>query len=234
MDQGPRYAIYFVPTARSKLYDFGRSILGYDCYTGTIVDFPDTSVGTVNWSELTKEPRRYGFHATLKAPFHLLPSRSEQQLIKALHDFARLGHAVRSFVPAVDQLSGFFAVVPRDAAPALEALATSCTTIFDAYRAPITPQERARRIALKLNAEQIRNLDRWGYPYVLSQYQFHMTLTGKVPASRRKSILSILLKIFRQGGIETAVAIDRVSLVKQEAPDASFRVISDVALGAGG
>jgi hypothetical protein len=135
VDQSPRYAIYFVPPAQSKLYGFGSSILGYDCYTGETVDFPDTSVGTVNWSELTKEPRRYGFHATLKAPFHLLPSRSEQQLIKALHDFARLGHAVRSFAPAVRLLSGFFAVVPHDAEPALEALATSCTTIFDAYRA---------------------------------------------------------------------------------------------------
>jgi putative phosphonate metabolism protein len=233
VDQGPRYAIYFVPPARSKLYGFGSSILGYDCYTGATVEFPDTSVGTVNWSELTKEPRRYGFHATLKAPFHLLPSRSEQQLIKALQDFARLGHAVRRFVPAVRLLSGFFAVVPRDAEPAIEALAASCTTIFDAYRAPITPQERARRIALKLNEEQIRNLDRWGYPYVLSQYQFHMTLTGKVPARRRKSILSILLKTFRQDGVEAEIAIDRVALVKQEGPEASFRLISDAALGAG-
>jgi hypothetical protein len=98
---------------------------------------------------------------------------------------------------------------------------------------PITPQERARRIALKLNEEQIRNLDRWGYPYVLSQYQFHMTLTCKVPATRRKSILAILLKAFRQTGVETNVAIDRVALVKQEAPEAPFRVISDVALGDG-
>jgi hypothetical protein len=233
VDQGPRYAIYFVPQAQSKLYGFGSSVLGYDCYTGLTADFPDTSAGTVNWSELTKEPRRYGFHATLKAPFHLLPSRSEQQLIKALHDFARLGHGVRSFTPAVRLLSGFFAVVPRDAEPALEALATSCTTIFDAYRAPITPQERARRIALKLNEEQVRNLDRWGYPYVLSQYQFHMTLTGKVPATRRKSILSVLLKAFRQVGVETNIAIDRVALVKQEAPDASFRVIGGAALGGG-
>ncbi len=66
---------------------------------------------------------------------------------------------------------------------------------------------------------------------MLSQYQFHMTLTGKVPASRRKSILSVLLEAFRRGGMETAVAIDRIALVKQEAPDASFRLISSVPLG---
>jgi hypothetical protein len=196
------------------------------------VDFPDKSVGVaVNWNELSKEPRRYGFHATLKAPFHLLPSHSERQLINALQNFAGLGHAVHTFAPAVRLLAGFFAVVPREPEPALDALAESCTTLFDAYRAPITPQERARRIALKLNGEQIRNLDRWGYPYVLSQYRFHMTLTGKVPAGRRKAILAILLKTFRHDGVEASVAVDRVALVKQETPDAAFRVVSYAALG---
>lgn len=231
--QGPRYAIYYVPAAQSRLYRYGSAILGYDCYTGKAVDFSGKSVtAAVNWHELSREPRRYGFHATLKAPFHLLPSHSELQLVNALRNFAGLGHAVHTFVPAVRLLAGFFAVVPRDAEPALNALAESCTTIFDAYRAPITPQERARRIALKLNEEQIRNLDRWGYPYVLSQYQFHMTLTGKVPAGRRKAILAILLKAFRQIGVEASVAIDRLTLVKQETPDGTFRVVSEVALGA--
>jgi putative phosphonate metabolism protein len=234
VDEGPRYAIYFVPAAQSRLYRYGSSILGYDCYTGKTVDFPDEpDSAAVNWNELSKEPRRYGFHATLKAPFHLLPSRTEQQLINALQNFAGLGHAVRAFVPAVRMLSGFFAVVTQSADPALDALAASCTTIFDAYRAPITPQERARRIALKLNDEQVRNLDRWGYPYVLSQYRFHMTLTGKVPAGRRKAVLAILLQGFRRSGVEPSVAIDRVALVKQDSPDGSFRVVSDVALGTG-
>jgi hypothetical protein len=130
-------------------------------------------------------------------------------------------------------LAGFFAVVPREPAPALDALAESCTTLFDAYRSPITLQERARRIALKLNEEQIRNLDRWGYPYVLSQYRFHMTLTGKVPAERRKAIFVVLLKAFRQSGVEASVAVDRVALVMRETPDAAFRVVSDTTLRAG-
>jgi putative phosphonate metabolism protein len=232
VDQGPRYAIYFVPAAQSQLYRYGSSILGYDCYTGQAVDFPDASDSTaVNWNELSKEPRRYGFHATLKAPFYLLPSHSEQQLANALQNFARLGHAIHTFTPALRMLSGFFAIAPRNAEPALDALAASCTTIFDAYRAPITPQERARRVALKLNEEQIRNLDRWGYPYVLSQFRFHMTLTGRVPAGRRKAILAVLQNGFRRMAVEGSIAIDRVALVKQDSPDAAFRMVSDAALG---
>jgi hypothetical protein len=115
----------------------------------------------------------------------------------------------------------------------IDALAASCTTIFDAFRAPVSPQERARRIALKLNDEQIRNLDRWGYPYVLSQYQFHMTLTGKIPARRRKAVLAVLLKVFRESAIEPSIAIDRIALVKQDMPDSRFRVVSEAVLGEG-
>jgi hypothetical protein len=233
VDQGPRYAIYFVPAAHSRLYRYGSSILGYDCYTGNAADFPDESAsGAVNWNELTSEPRRYGFHATLKAPFHLLPSHGEARLANAGQNFARLGHAVHSFTPTVRIVSGFYAVVPRQPVAAIDALAASCTTIFDAYRAPMTPQERARRIALKLNDEQIRNLDRWGNPYVLSQYQFHMTLTGKVAPGRRRAILAILQNSLHRMGVERTVAVDRLALVKQETPDAAFRVVTDAAIGA--
>ena len=234
MEQGPRYAIYFVPAADTKLYRYGSSILGYDCYSGKAVDFPqDFGNGMVNWNELSAPPRRYGFHATLKAPFHLSPSCTEQQLVKALRSFAGLGHAVHRFVPTVGILSDFFAVVPLQSEAALDALAASCTTIFDAYRAPMSPQERARRIALGLNRSQIRNLDRWGYPYALAEFRFHMTLTGKVPVRRRKAIQGILLNGLHRMPVERSIALDRLALLRQDSPDASFRVVSESRLNAG-
>ena len=231
MDQGPRYAIYFVPAADSKLYRYGSSILGYDCYTGQPVDFLESfGAGAANWNELTAAPRRYGFHATLKAPFHLSPSCTEPQLVNALQNFAGLGHAVHTFAPTVRILDDFFAIVPVQADAALDALAASCTTLFDAYRAPMSPQERARRIALGLNQSQIQNLDRWGYPYVLSEFRFHMTLTGKVPVRRRNAILGILLDGLHSADVERSVALDRFALLRQASPDASFRVIGEATL----
>ena len=156
-DNGPRYAIYFVPAAASRLYRYGSSVLGYDSYTGNPVAFPDEfGAGAVNWNELTATPRSYGFHATLKAPFRLAPACTEQQLINALHSFAGLGHAVHSFTPILRGLEDFIAVVPSQAEESLNALAASCTTIFDAYRAPMSPQERARRIASGLSQSQIQ------------------------------------------------------------------------------
>jgi hypothetical protein len=69
LDQEPRYAIYFVPAQDTNLYRFGASILGYECYTGEDAPFAgDLEIDPGVWTELTDDPRRYGFHATLKAP----------------------------------------------------------------------------------------------------------------------------------------------------------------------
>jgi len=233
VEQGPRYAIYFVPAADSRLYRYGSSVLGYDCYTGTAVDFPqEFGAGAVNWSELTAAPRPYGFHATLKAPFYLSPSSTERQLVNALQNFAGLGHAIHRFTPTVRLLDGFFAVVPIEAETALDTFAATCTTIFDAYRAPMSPRERARRIASGLNQSQIQNLDRWGYPYVLSEFRFHMTLTGQVPPNRRRALGASLLGGLDRMRVERSVAIDRLALLKQESAAASFRIVSESSLGA--
>ena len=136
--------------------------------------------------------------------------------------------AVRAFVAShrVDQKR-------EDALALLDTLAASCTTLFDAYRAPMSPQERGRRVALGLNQSQIQNLDRWGNPYALSEVRFHMTLTGKVPASRRKAILGTLLNGFRAMRVEASIAIDRLALLKQDTPDSAFRVVSQSGLKTG-
>ena len=105
--QGARYAVYFVPAAESALYRFGSAVLQYDCYTGNDVLPPAAFAGDAEaWREATAEPRRYGFHATLKAPFHLSPSCTEAQLVSAVQSFAALGRRAPAFRPAVRLLIG--------------------------------------------------------------------------------------------------------------------------------
>jgi putative phosphonate metabolism protein len=230
-DDGPRYAIYFVPPPSSQLYRYGSSILGYDAYTGGNVAFPDKfGSGAVNWGELTATPRRYGFHATLKAPFFLAPACTEQQLVNALQSFAGLGQPVLNFVPALREIEDFIAVVPREPEASINELAASCTRLFDAYRAPMSPKERARRLASGLSQSQIQNLDRWGYPFVLAEFRFHMTLTGAVPPRRRKAILDVLHEGLHAMKVERSVAIDRLILMKQETAEAPFRMLHEAVL----
>src|SRR5262245_61120389 len=125
----PRYAIYFVPAADSPLYRFGSSVLGYDCHTGADVCRPDDlATDVLEWSRLTQEPRQYGFHATLKAPFRLSSSSNESQLTSALENFAALGRVVSAITPDIRMLSGFIAIVPQRPRPRVDALAVYCVT----------------------------------------------------------------------------------------------------------
>jgi len=234
-DDGPRYAIYFVPAADSDLYRFGSAMLGYDCYTGDELPHPDgVGVAPDDWRRLTEEPRRYGFHATLKAPFRLAAAHREAELARALFDFAGASrHATARIAPQVQLLGSFTAIVPRETPASLSALADGCTTAFDRFRAPMPAGERARRTRAPLSERQLRHLDRWGYPYVFEDFRFHMTLTGPLPAERREAVPALLRDAFARACGERAIAIDRVALFKQENEHARFRVLHHAALDGG-
>jgi putative phosphonate metabolism protein len=221
-----RYAIYFVPAAQMDLYRFGCSILGYDCYTGSDIGLLDgLDREFANWREITQEPRRYGFHATLKAPFRLPPSCSEAALTDAFDKFTKLDHPVAHIELEITAIGDFIAIVPRRPTPALDALANQCTTSFDAFRAPMTAKERARRTASHLSPSQMQNLDRWGYPFVFEDFRFHMTLTGLLPNTVRDHVIGVLRRAFDRMCGNGEFAVDRLALVKQPDEKARFRVL---------
>jgi hypothetical protein len=227
----PRYAVYFVPAQETKLYRFGSAVLAYDCYSGQAVQPPaEFGADPDGWRAATEEPRRYGFHATLKAPFHLASSCTEQQLISAFQSFAALGRGRVTVEPVVEMLGDFAAIVPGRREPAADALAADCTTIFDAFRAPMAAHERARRLASGLSHSQLQNLDRWGYPYLFADFRFHMTLTGRIAPERREQTLSVLRQVLRRLCGSQSLPIDRLALVKQDDEAARFRVLSSAEL----
>ena len=226
----PRYAIYFISAADSALYRFGAAVLGYDCYTGNDVGFPDSlPMDTDAWRDLTREPRRYGF--TLKAPFQLAKGADEPALIDAFPAFCRSIESVPAFAPIVASLAGFIAIVPAAADPAVDRLATACVTAFDRFRAPMSTQDHDRRV-VGLTERQAGNLDRWGYPFVFDDFQLHLTLTGRLGADRHAVVLAFLQDRFVAAWGRRLVPIDRIALVRQDPPDARFLVIRHAAIGA--
>jgi putative phosphonate metabolism protein len=219
----PRYAIYFVPPAGSVLYDLGAGLLGYDCYTGARRDRPaGLALEPREWEALTRAPRTYGFHATLKPPFRLQPPCTEAELIAALHDFAGRMHAPAAINPVVGALGRFIAILPAHPCPALDQLAADCVTAFDRFRRPASRAERERRMAASLSARQIGHLDRWGYPYVFEDFRLHMTLTGPVPAERRTEVLAALREHFVRA--KGPLPIDALVLARQDDGISPFRV----------
>jgi hypothetical protein len=229
----PRYAIYFVPPADSDLYRFGAGFLGYDCYSGKDLGYPpDAAVETLAWAELTREPRKYGFHATLKAPFRLLPTFAEPDLAVELRRFASIPRAVPTITPAVRSLGGFIAVVAAAPSAAVDRLAADCVLAFDRFRRHPSAQERQRRLAAGLSERQIDNLDRWGYPFVFEDFRFHMTLTGPLAAGRRCSIAALLQPRFEQANAGRLLAVTRLLLMRQDARSEPFRAIEQAELTA--
>jgi putative phosphonate metabolism protein len=230
MTDSPRYAIYFAAGADSALSRFGAELLGYDAYSGNELPFPaDAPRLAPDWRDITADPRKYGFHATLKAPMALAPGRTEAELLAACAAFAGEARTIPTICPVVDAISGFIAIIPAEPVGAVLELAADCVRAFDGFRAALTAEDRARRKPEKLSERQRYYLDRWGYPYVMEEFRFHMTLTGRLDAERRGPILEMLRARFAALGLKT-LAIDRVALFRQDDAKARFRIIGEWAL----
>jgi putative phosphonate metabolism protein len=225
MANGPRYAIYYAPPSGGELDRFGARLLGYDAFSGVELAFADGIAQlAADWRDLTADPRKYGFHATLKAPLSLATGTTEAELLAACEAFAEVPRAVPVIRPIVEPISGFIAVVPASPSVELDQLAAACVSQFDRFRAPLTPEDRARRNPAGLTPRQCEQLDRWGYPYVMEDFRFHMTLTGRLSAERRAPILAMLQQRFAALDIAT-LAIDRFALFRQADTGSRFRII---------
>jgi hypothetical protein len=177
-----------------------------------------------DWEALTDDPRKYGFHATLKAPMPLAPDHGEADLAAAIAAFAGEPREIPAIVPVARALSGFTAIVPDAPVAALNRLADDCVKAFDRFRAPLTAAERARRRPERLSARQVAQLDRWGYPYVFEDFRFHMTLTGRLAPERSKPILDIIQDRFAKLQLAT-LAIDQIALCRQTDAASRFAII---------
>jgi putative phosphonate metabolism protein len=227
MSDYPRYAIYYAPALGSDLDRFGAQLLGYDAFAAADLPFPDdVTRAAPDWRDLTADPRKYGFHATLKAPFSLAEGKTEAELFAACSTFAATPRTIPVFAPVVGSISGFIAVIPAEPPQHLIRLAADCVTAFDSFRAPLTEDDRARRNPSQLTPTQRGHLDRWGYPYVMDDFRFHMTLTGRLGGERRERVLAMLRERFAALDLAT-LAIDRIVVFRQDDAASRFRIVGE-------
>jgi len=188
-----RYAIYYAPRPNEPLARFSRRWLGWDPELACEVEQPaDCGLPAATLARITTEPRRYGFHGTWKAPFELAPSASPDTVLTFAADFAR-----RRTPFVIDRLrlavlDGFLALVPADRVPALEEVAAACVREFDPFRAAVTPADLARRRVHGLTRRQDELLARWGYPFVMEEFRFHLTLTARLHGTECEVVRQVL------------------------------------------
>jgi len=223
----PRFAIYAVPGAgladaagaalcqRAEQW-LGRSSSGQPLTPGVPAGWTRAELDAI-----TASARRYGFHATLKAPFRLAEGRTPEELDAALAGFAA-GQA-GALVPrlSLECLGGFYALVPGAEAEGLHALADEVVIAFEAFRAAATEAEIARRHPASLTPRQRELLKTWGYPYVLDEFQFHLTLTDRIPRERRPAVERTLRSWFA-ASLGTTVLVGALALFTEHEPGAPF------------
>jgi putative phosphonate metabolism protein len=225
-----RAAVYFTPREDEPLSRAASAWLGRNAFTGEVS--PCGQDDRIDISRITSEPRHYGFHATIKAPFRLAPGRTLDGLERAMAEFCAATDAFTLPGLALQRIGSFFALVPRSANDRLNALANAVVTAFDPFRAALNEDELARRREARLSAAQARYLERWGYPYVFDEYRFHMSLTGPVAPDDYATVLDRLEMHF-SGFVNRPLVIDALSLFCQPRPGADFTVHARYPLSAG-
>lgn len=193
-----RFALYYTPQPFSLLSEIGCKWLGRDALAQNEIEQDHFhGIKRCRLAEITRVPRRYGLHATLKAPFSLARDRNEDELRTAINEFTARWHVFSTAPLVLRQIDGFFCLCLEQQSRQLNALAAACTQEFDIFRAPLTRLELAHRHAEILTPSQNRNLSNWGYPHVLNDYRFHITLTGRIiDTSEIHFLRSLLSELF--------------------------------------
>lgn len=218
-----RYAIYYTPEPASALGRLGRSWLGrnpsgVDREAGRCLQ----GISWEDWHRVIARPRRYGFHATLKAPFWIRSGVSERKLVSTLGALTSSNDTVPVGRLEVRRMGDFFALAPVRPPAALAALAAACVEAFEPFRQEMPRDELTRRIE-GLTANQRRNLRLYGYPYVFDEFRFHMTLTGPVDDALAKTVGPVLQRLCAPACAEP-LDIDALSLMLEPEPGADLEL----------
>ncbi|MEY1556863.1 DUF1045 domain-containing protein [Yoonia sp. R2331] len=175
-----RFAIYDAPFD-DALANFGATWLGWNVRTGSATRQADVP----GLDDITMTPRKYGFHGTLKPPFRLADGRTLDELQARAADLAGRCAPAQSGGLQLTTLGGFLALTPTGDLSGLERVASACVRDLDPLRAPASEVELERRRKAGLNAHQEALMKRWGYPYVMEEFRFHLTLSGRLPETDR-------------------------------------------------
>ena len=187
-----RYAVYFMPEEGTELARFGGWWLGRDVRTPRYLALPALDLDPIRQETLVADARLYGFHGTLKAPFRLAEGATRAALADAVADLAGCWRAFTTAPLALAELNDFLALRPGAPEPALNELAAACVRDLDRFRAPLTEAELAKRRKADLSLRHEELLVLWGYPYVLDQFRFHLTLTCQLDDEERLRVRHLI------------------------------------------
>jgi putative phosphonate metabolism protein len=223
-----RYAIFYAPPTTSPLWLRAAQWLGRDAAGGILsADIP--GIDPARRLALTESARRYGFHATMKAPMVLPEHQTVSELDANLTQFGLTHWPVSIGTVAPRLLGDFLALMPVEQPDELTDLAAEVVKTFEPFRAPLDAADRNRRLNAELTERQVRLVERYGYPYVLEQFLFHMTLTDRLVNDDRDAVIAAATQWFAPV-LDKPVIVDRLTLFHEPQRGAVFNRLGDYPL----
>lgn len=122
----------------------------------------------------------------------------------------------------------FIALTPTTQSAALDKLSAACVRAFEAFRVPLSDEQLENYKQNRLTVHQEQMLEHWGYPYVMEEFRFHISVTDRIDdPTERDDVMTALetlaasvlgnpivvrdFTVFGQAGIdEPMVAIERI------------------------
>ncbi|NBC87926.1 MAG: DUF1045 domain-containing protein [Alphaproteobacteria bacterium] len=226
-----RYAIFWLPPADSALAAFGREWFGICPERGEVGAPATFGLPEALGAEATLRPRRYTLHGTIVAPFRPAEGVSAHALADELRAFCARRTARRAGPLRFSRLSRHLALIPEGGTARLDWLAADAVTHFNAFRAPATEDDLTRYPAEQHSERQRQFVREFGYPYVLSDFIFHVTLAGPLAPEPLDQVQAALApRIEPLTG--TPLEIGSLCLLGEPDQAAPFRLIERCALSA--
>lgn len=219
-----RFAIYFSPAVGTPLRDAGSAWFGRDAAGAPVRPLLSPLEQDLVDRHVAKA-RRYSFHATLRAPMALLDGFTRPQLETAAERFAAAETPARLGPLKVDRSEGFLALVPVTQEPTVTDLVARLVEHFEPYRAPLTDGDRQRRMQKQLTPRQRELLERYGYPQVMEQFRFHITLSDGVDSTTADRLSQLAGRVFAPA-LATPLALNRIALFHEPAAGEPFREVA--------
>jgi hypothetical protein len=192
MKKYSRYAIYYAPPKESSLEEFGRYWFGWDPLNAKLINNKRrinylNRFGIKNLINIDKNvliAKKYGFHGTLIPPFKLNKNYSTNTLFKKTEEIAKKLKKFKFYKFKLKKINNFYAFVQNKKNNNINKLSNRLVRELFKFRSPLTKKEIDRRNPSKLSKLQLNILYKWGYPYLMSEFNFHMTLASEVTGNK--------------------------------------------------
>jgi hypothetical protein len=218
-----RHAVYYIPKDETSLAQAGFALLGRSPRSGEPMRKPGLSLlSGIDLTQKTKKASIYGFHATIVAPFYA--TSDEREVKDTLKDLLKGEKEIKMPPLRIETpRDNFVALVPERTPEDLKDLESKLVRGLNHLMRTDLPQKDRG----PLNPRMEENYRLWGYPFVLDEFDFHLTIADETD----ERILSALKSYFPKDAL-APFTIDSLCLTRQLG-DGPFEVVVEFPLERG-